>query len=347
MASILYAATDEGVVTLKSTDGLSWNVEASGLEDWSVSEVAVAPSAPNKVFAGTRGDGVWLSEDFGRNWKKPCYGKPGPGKVRCLTIDPQDPNTLYAGTEPIDVFVSRDAGKRWKRFDSVWTVPWVETVDYPVATVEPHVRDIVVDPKDSKTIYIALQVGYILKTTDGGASWRLLNKDLDADVHTIVIHPQNTEKLFIATGGHDYRKGKTKGKALYCSPDGGESWLPMAADFNQEYSVPLIMDPKNPEVLYSALAAGQPGQWRKRPTGAESLVIRSLDGGNSWQKLDGDIAKASKSFVEAIVIDEAQPSRVYAAQRNGELFSSENGGETWTKLDVRLPEVSDMKGAQA
>jgi hypothetical protein len=51
--------------------------------------------------------------------------------------------------------------------------------------------------------------------------------------------------------------------------------------------------------------------------------------------------------VEAIVIDEAQPGRVYAAQRNGELFSSENGGETWTKLDVRLPEVSDMKGAQA
>lgn len=347
MASILYAGTDEGVVTLKSADGSSWTIEASGLEDWSVSEVAVAPSAPNKVFAGTRGDGVWLSEDFGQSWKKPCYGKPGPGKVRCVTIDPQDPNTIYAGTEPIDLFVSRDGGKSWKRFDSVRTVPWVETVDYPVPTVEPHVRDIVVDPKDSKTIYIALQVGYILKTTDGGESWRLLNKDLDADVHTIVIDPQNTDKLFIATGGHDCRKGTTKGRALYWSRDGGESWAPMAADFSQEYSVPLVMSPKSPRVLYSALASGQPGQWRKRPTGADSLVIRSTDGGGTWQKLEGEVAKASRSFVEAIVVDETDPDCVYAAQRDGELYASTDGGEAWKKLDMRLPEISDMKGARA
>ena len=53
-------------------------------------------SAPDKiadkVFAGTRGDGVWVSEDFGASWKKPCYGKRGPGKVRCLAFDPRDAN---------------------------------------------------------------------------------------------------------------------------------------------------------------------------------------------------------------------------------------------------------------
>jgi hypothetical protein len=51
--------------------------------------------------------------------------------------------------------------------------------------------------------------------------------------------------------------------------------------------------------------------------------------------------------VEAIVVDQSRPDRVYAAQRNGDLYSSANAGESWTKLDVRLPEVSDMKGAQA
>ncbi len=103
MASTLYFGTDEGVVTVTSQDGQSWKVENQGLKNWSVLK------APNRVFAGTRGDGVWLSEDSGATWKKPCYGKPGPGKVRCLTIDPHDTNTLYAGTEPIDVFVSRDS----------------------------------------------------------------------------------------------------------------------------------------------------------------------------------------------------------------------------------------------
>ena len=58
-----------------------------------------------------------------------------------------------------------------------------------MATVEPHVREIAVDPKDSKKIYVALQVGYILKSRDGGASWKLLDKGLDADVHTIVATP--------------------------------------------------------------------------------------------------------------------------------------------------------------
>ena len=145
MASILYLGTDEGVVTLKSEDGRSWKLENHSLKDWEVPEVAVAPSAPNKVFAGTRGDGVWLSEDFGATWKKPCYGKRGPGKVRCLTIDPRDPDTLYAGTEPIDVFISRDSAKSWERLDSVWNIPWVRTVDYPVAVVEPHVRDITIE----------------------------------------------------------------------------------------------------------------------------------------------------------------------------------------------------------
>ena len=177
MASILYVATDEGVVTLKSEDGRTWKKEHHGLKDWQIPEVAVSPAAPNKVFAGTRGDGVWLSEDFGATWKKPCYGKRGPGKVRCLTFDPHDPNTLYAGTEPIDVFISRDSAKSWERLDSVWNIPWVSTITYPVAVVEPHVRDITIDPKDTKTMYVALQVGY--KTTDGGKNWELLNRNLD------------------------------------------------------------------------------------------------------------------------------------------------------------------------
>ena len=52
MASILYVATDQGVVTLKSADGHNWKQEHHGLKDWQVPEVAVSPQAPNKVFAG-------------------------------------------------------------------------------------------------------------------------------------------------------------------------------------------------------------------------------------------------------------------------------------------------------
>jgi photosystem II stability/assembly factor-like uncharacterized protein len=264
-----------------------------------------------------------------------------------VTIDPHDPNTIYAGTEPIDVFVSRDAAKCWQRLESVWSIPYVASVDYPVSTVEPHVRDITIDPKNSKTIYAALQVGFMLKSTDGGRSWKLLNKGLDADVHTIVVDPRNTNSLFIATGGHDYRKGAAPGRALYKSQDSGESWAPTAMNFPHEYSVPLVMHPKNPDVLYSAIANGQPGQWRKRPTGAESLIIRSKDGGNRWERLDGNLSEIQKDFAEALVIDEANPDHLYAALRSGHIYASQDGGDSWTRLDVKLPEVSDMKIVRA
>lgn len=342
MASILYLGTEKGVVALRSEDGRSWKIENHGLQDWSVPEVAVLPSAPNRVFAGTRGDGVWYSEDFGKSWKKPCYGKPGPGKVRCLTFDPKDSRLLYAGGEPIDLYASDDLAKSWKRMDSVRKVPWVEKVDYPVATVEPHLRDIAVDPKDPKKIYIALQVGYMLKSTDGGASWKLLDKELDADVHTIVIHPQNTDTIYIATGGHDCRGGRVKGKALYMSKDGGETWSPVAMDFSQEYSVPLAMHPKDPNILYSTLAHGQPSQWR-RPTGAESVMVRTKDGGKKWERLDGQLSEISKNFAEAIAIDPSNPSHLYAALRSGDLFASGDGGDSWATLDAKVPSVSDMK----
>ena len=343
MNAFLYFATNQGVVAAKSEDGHKWAVESHGLKDWTVPEVAVVPGAPNKVYAGTRGDGVWYSDDFGKNWKKPCYGKHGPGKVRCITLDPHDPDTIYAGTEPIDIFVSRDGARSWTRLESVWNVPVVASVTYPVATVEPHIRDITLDPNDSNTIYAALQVGYMLKSQDGGASWTLLDKDVDADVHTIAINPKQTERLFVATGGHDFRKGVAKGRALYASNDAGATWVPTGADIAEEYSVPLVINPENPNIMFSAVANGQPGQWRGREWGAESSIVRTMDGGKSWKKIDGSLPEIRQYFAEGIAVDEEEPDRIYAALKNGMLFVGEDNGDSWSKTDLKVPAVSGVK----
>jgi len=336
MASFLYAGTDGGVVTVRSEDDRSWQVEREGLEDWSVTDLAVVPGEPNRLFAGTRGDGVWCSEDFGKSWKKPSYGKRGPGKVRCIELDPNDSNTIYAGTEPIDLFVSRDGARSWERMDGVWDVPSVATVTYPAARTEPHVRDIAVDPKDPKTIYIALQVGYMLKSTDGGKHWRLLDHDLDADVHTIVTHPEYSEQLFIATGGSDCRKGKVKGRALYQSHDAGETWEPMAMEFAQEYSVPLTLHPTNPKLLFSALANGNRSRWDKGG-GAGSVMIRSTDGGKKWETVEKGLDEVKKNFAQVIIFDRSNPDHLYAALKNGELYSSHDCGDSWKRMDIKVP----------
>lgn len=341
MDTVLYVGTDEGVITARTCDGRGWEFVHHGLKSWEVSELAVSPQNPNKAFAATRGDGVWMSEDFGETWRKPCYGKRGPGKVRSVTIDPHDPRRLYAGCEPVDIFVSDDEGRNWGPLDSVWELPCIPTMTYPLTRVEPHVRDIAVDPTDPNILYTALQLGYILKSNDRGRTWTLLDNGLDCDVHTILIDPAEPRRLVVATGGHDSRRGGAPGRALYISEDSGAAWAPTAMNFTQEYSVPLVRDPHHPNRLYCALAHGAQGRWRRRPTGAESVIIRSDDGGRNWRHRGSGVPAAE--FPEALVVDDR--GRLYAGCRSGDVYMSETAGEYWERLDIRLPEITSVVSA--
>ncbi len=341
MGTVLYLGTRSGVLTVVE-DGGEWAIAHHDLKGWEVTEVEAVPGKPGHVLAGTRGDGVWRSEDGGGHWSKPSYGRVAPGKVRCVTVDPHDPQTVYAGGEPISMWKSVDGGATWAEIESVRNFPSVAGVTYPVPIVEPHVRDITVDPDDSSTIYAALQVGYMLKTTDGGATWRLLDNGLDEDVHAIIADPRDTSHLYISSGGEGMRSGKAPGRSLYRSLDGGESWLPIALEFRNEYSVPFAYDPADPSVMYSAVANGNPRQWRARESGAEAALIRSRDAGATWHELDaGD--EVVRGFPEAIAVDPEAAGRVFVATRSGRLFASEDGGDSWSDLGVATPDVANMK----
>ena len=341
MDSIFYIGTDDGIAIARSEDGRSFELENRDLRGWGVPGLAVNPATPNQVLAGTRGDGVWVSEDFGQKWRKPNRARPGgPAKVRCVTIAPDNPRRIYAGAEPIDVFVSEDLGETWQRITSIWDVPSVPDVFYP-GVVEPHVRQITIDPTDPNTMYAALQEGYMVKTTNRGETWRLLDKDFDRDVHCIVLDPEDTNRIFIATGGGDSRRKQVSGRALYMSEDGGENWRPIAMNITQDYSVPLTMHPTNHDVLFSAAANSNPGTWR-REGGAQSTMMRSRDGGETWEPLEHGLEEASKDFADVIVVDDQHPERVYAAQRNGDFYMSEDGGDSWGKIELKVPGVAAM-----
>jgi photosystem II stability/assembly factor-like uncharacterized protein len=343
MTTVLFVGTDDGIRVASSDDGRSWKVTAPKAPGWAIEKLVTVPGRPGVVLAGTRGDGVWISEDAGGQWRKPCYGKRGPGKVRALTLVDGPDLELYAGCEPIDVFVSKDLGATWECIESLRAHPWIEKVEYPLATVEPHVRDVTAAPDSPDTLYAALQVGYILKSTDHGAHWELLDKDLDADVHTIVIDPADSRRIVIATGGHDSNHGTVAGRALYASADAGANWTPVAMEFEHDYSVPLVRLPDRPSVLLSAVAQGNPGRWRGRATGAAGLMIRSADGGQSWSAVDlPPVAGLQRAMPAAFAPSDRRPGRVYAGFTSGDVLESSDGGEQWTSLDLALPAVNDL-----
>jgi len=342
MGTIMYAGTPGGVYTARRENG-SWEVTAHKLDQWDISQLAVDPDAPNRVYAGTRGDGVVVSEDSGQSWRKPNRGTLGPGKVKCVTISPHDTSTIYAGTEPIGIWVTHDRGATWASLDGVLDVPSIATVDYPVPSVEPHVRSISINPKDANVLYATLQVGYMIKSSDAGKTWALVNDNVDADIHVVVVHPDDPNHIFVSTGGHDNRLGRSPGRAMFDSLDGGDSWRPMGMEFEQEYSVPLAMHPKDPDLLYAALAFGQPPQWRNRDGGALGKLVRSTDGGSTWATAETGFEEVGRDFVESITFDQTAPDNVYLGTRKGGLFVSEDAGETWAQVDLGLPEITDLR----
>ena len=83
-------------------------------------------------------------------------------------------------------------------------------------------------------------------------------------------------------------------------------------------------------------------------------MIRSKDGGRKWEKLDGDFSDNGKNYAMAIEIDEDDPTHLYAAMRSGmsgrgggNLYASEDSGDSWRKINVEVPTVGAMKVVNA
>jgi hypothetical protein len=118
-------------------------------------------------------------------------------------------------------------------------------------------------------------------------------------------------------------------------------------EFKEEYSVPLAVHPTKHNVIYSAVANGQPGQWRKRNGDAQAYLIQSR---GRWQDVEqigtARCRRQAIASLKASLSIQQTPIVLYAAQRNGDLFGSEDSGDSWFKM-MNVPELSDIKAAHA
>ena len=99
---------------------------------------------------------------------------------------------LFAGTEPAHLFVSDDLGVNWSEMPSLRSVPSVPKWNFPAPPHIGHVKHINFDPDNPNTIYASIEVGGLLRSTDGGEHWEEF-PDLYEDVHRLMIHPTQRE----------------------------------------------------------------------------------------------------------------------------------------------------------
>ena len=274
-------------------------------------------------YAARADGGIYRSTDGGRAWTE-AGALGGFEELSCLAADPRFPDHLLAGMEPAALFRSHDGGRTWEEDPAIrrmsrengWSVPWSDAPG--------HVRTIAIDPNAPERIYLAIEVGGVVLTEDGGQTWENVHGGIHDDVHSVAVHPRNGAILYAATR-HGFGR----------SEDHGTTWRYVGTFEGQGYARALAVNPKRPERVYTAAATVGPGGFR-RPEGSECGVFRSDDGGLSWVRLTNGIPAHFKPYVEALDVDPNHTDPVALADAEGHVYQSRDGGDSW-RLTHTLP----------
>jgi len=230
---------------------------------------------------------------YSDDWR--ANGPPG-GDVRSLVVDPNNPDRFYLGTLDAQLYTSADAGKNWELL-------------YNFNKPKLFVDHIIVDPRDSKTLYVAAhrhkEAGGFFKSTDGGRKWRESPELKNEALHSLTQSDSNPSVLIAGTFNGIFR-----------SDNSGDSWtqLPTSNTPGLLHVESLAIDPRTASTIYA-------GTWY--------LPYKSTDGGQTWKNIKNGIIDDSDIF--AIDIDPRDPNHVIASACSG-IYETANGGDSWTKV---------------
>lgn len=297
---------------------------------------AVDPNDRAKFYIAVASGGVWKTVNAGTTWT-PIFENYGAFSVGAIALDQKDPNVLWVGTGERNsqrsvgygdgVYKSEDGGRSFRKVG---------------LEKSEHIGRIVIDPRDSKVVYVAAQGPLwsaggergLYKTTDGGKTWKAV---LTASEHTgvadVVLDPSNPDIVYAATWQrrrHFYtliNGGPESG--LHKSTDGGTTWTRLRGGlpFGDLGRIGIDVSPADPNVVYATVEAAGQG----------SGIYRSADKGASWERTSPTIAQGM--YYGQIVADPKNVDRIYIP--NVVFQVSDDQGRTQRGLGERLKHVDN------
>tara|TARA_B100000989_G_scaffold277306_1_gene238159 strand:+ start:75 stop:3185 length:3111 start_codon:yes stop_codon:yes gene_type:complete len=243
-----------------------------------------------------------------------------------------DPLTYYMGTVGGGLWKTTNAGGEWHNISD----DYFET---------SSVGAVAVSESDNKIIYVGMgehaprgvTTSYgngVYKSIDEGKTWEHVGLDKTQQISRIIIHPDNPKVLFVAAQGAI--NGPTKERGIYKSIDGGKNWKNVLYVNKLTGASELSIDYNNPEILYATMWNHQRLPWKVISGGDGDGVYKSLDGGESWKKIENGLPNELGKM--AISVSRANSNKVYllvegnSNKRSGGLFVSNNAGDTWQKV---------------
>ena len=336
----VYAGSASGGIFKTIDGGISWNPIFDAQPVHSIGDIALAPSDPSIVWAGTGescirshisvGEGIYKSTDAGRTWAR--MGLEKTGRIGKVIVDPRNPDIVlacalghaYGPQQERGVFRTTDGGKTWER-----------TL---FADENTGCSDLEMDPRNSRKLFAGMWTldiktwgresggpgSGLYTSNDGGVTWQKLTGNglptKTVGKTMVAIAPSNSERvyaLFETGDGVPWKGQETETGQLWRSDDGGGGWQRISSDRNwmgrAHYYSHMEVAPDNENEAYAFNAA-----WNI-----------SRDGGRTLDQVQGEGAPGGDHH--DMWIDPGNASRMLVAHDQG-LSISHNRGRTWTRL---------------
>ncbi|MGH2560201.1 MAG: hypothetical protein ACRDJH_14155 [Thermomicrobiales bacterium] len=317
--------TDAGVYHLRGGE-----LESLGLADQRISAIHAwqTPDGTTTILAGSYGNGLFRGEDSGANWTRVSDGLTAPA-FRTIAPDPLDAAAILCGTEPARIFRSQDGGRSWRELDAIRALLGYDDWYLPYSPRAGAVRNIYAPP-GGRRLLASVEVGGLLDSHDGGATWSYLPVIADPDIHHITGHPADPDLLFVSLGSaalktDQRRPDSPKLGGVARSRDGGRTWQ----KFHTDYTRATIIPPMRPDLVLAGPAL---------QVGARGRIEVSADAGDTWQPAADGIDIPMQDMVELFL--PAPDDSIWAICAGGRLLRAEPGEWMWRSL---LPDGTNVE----
>ncbi|HEY9219151.1 MAG TPA: hypothetical protein VIO94_13965 [Phenylobacterium sp.] len=296
------------------------------------------------------------SDDEGASWSEigaPSYegvgeGDDAPSLKLIWTLEPgggDEPGVLWAGTLPGGLFRSADRGESWTLMRSLWDDP-LRAQWFGGGYDQPGIHSISVDPRDSRRIAVAVSCGGVWESRDGGENWAIGGTGLRAeyvppgneqdpatqDPHRMVRCPAQPDSYWI-----QHHNG------IFRSTAGLDAWEEIVAQ-PSSFGFAVAVHPQDPDTAW--FVPGVKDEFRY-PVDQKLVVTRTRDGGRSFEQLAAGLPQGpSFDLVYRHGLDvDATGGRLAMGSTTGNLWVSDDGGDSWSGLSAHLPPIYAVRYA--
>lgn len=249
------------------------------------------------------------------------------GRIADIAVNPANPFEYYVAVASGGVWKTVNAG-------TTYTPVFDSQGSYSIGCVT-------IDPNNHNTIWVGTgennnqrSVAYgdgIYRSNDRGKTWKNMGLKSSEHIAKIIVDPNDSEVVYVASMGPLWSEGGERG--VYKTEDGGQTWNAVLTIDEHTGVSDLIMDPRDPNVLYAAAQQRRRHVFTYVGGGKGSGLHKSIDGGATWKKINSGLP-ANMGRI-GLAISPANNDYIYAvveaAEGKGGTFRTTNGGVSWKK----------------